>query len=96
MQTTTVFLSLTSFDLFDLNRLYCFSVSTIFIIEAQLSFFFLDLANKNDACQVVISGEGANMEQEEFVETQYYKKLESINKQHHTVLYLHIFPVDLF
>ncbi|EEF37433.1 uncharacterized protein LOC8285602 [Ricinus communis] len=33
---------------------------------------------------ILISAEGANIEQDEFVETQYYKELDSIDKQHHT------------
>ncbi|KAH8503302.1 hypothetical protein POPTR_007G049800v4 [Populus trichocarpa] len=34
--------------------------------------------------QVLFSAEGANMVQDEFVETQYYTELDSIDKQHHT------------
>ncbi|KAG6767021.1 hypothetical protein POTOM_028200 [Populus tomentosa] len=33
---------------------------------------------------VLFSAEGANMVQDEFVETQYYTELDSIDKQHHT------------
>ncbi|KAF2302131.1 hypothetical protein GH714_032888 [Hevea brasiliensis] len=53
-QTKSVFLSLTGFDLSNLNPLY-----------------------------VIFSGEGAVVEQDEFVETHYYKELDSIDKQHH-------------
>ncbi|XP_057957858.1 uncharacterized protein LOC131150843 isoform X2 [Malania oleifera] len=35
-------------------------------------------------CQAVISAEGGATVQEEFVETQYYKELDSVDKQHHT------------
>uniref|UniRef100_A0A2P2ILW5 Uncharacterized protein LOC105112829 isoform X2 n=2 Tax=Rhizophora mucronata TaxID=61149 RepID=A0A2P2ILW5_RHIMU len=34
--------------------------------------------------RVVFLDEGTNMVQDEFVETQYYKELDSIDKQHHT------------
>uniref|UniRef100_A0A6N2N161 Uncharacterized protein n=1 Tax=Salix viminalis TaxID=40686 RepID=A0A6N2N161_SALVM len=33
---------------------------------------------------VLLSVEGANLVQDEFVETQYYTELDSIDKQHHT------------
>ncbi|KDP32008.1 hypothetical protein JCGZ_12469 [Jatropha curcas] len=33
---------------------------------------------------IVFSKEGVNIEQDEFVETQYYKELDSIDKQHYT------------
>lgn len=39
---------------------------------------------------ISIDGAGS-LEQEEFVETQYYKELYSINKLHHTVLFLTLF-----
>lgn len=42
------------------------------------------LSLKSDHHQVVLSTGGEWVEQDEFVETQYYKQLESIDKQHHT------------
>jgi len=47
--------------------------------------------------QVLFSAEGANMVQDEFVETQYYTELDSIDKQHHTVqINLWVYLIELY
>ncbi|KAJ9170628.1 hypothetical protein P3X46_018722 [Hevea brasiliensis] len=50
----------------------------------QISIPELDrLRSLQSQSSVIFSGEGAVVEQDEFVETHYYKELDSIDKQHH-------------